>query len=106
MATEEKTPNGSDLTVGLLRAEIRAARAEDRNDFLAALATQFKPVTDHINAINAGEFPDGMKRGIVAVVEEEKSGLWLLRSNRASVVVVMVAIIGILVNVGLNIAYG
>lgn len=99
--------NGNeDLTVGLLRAEIRAARAEDRNEILAALDERLKPVNEHVAAINRGELSPGLKAGIVAVVEEEKAGSWILRSNKAVVWGVGLALLSFITNVGIALTFG
>jgi len=94
-------PGDENLTVSLLRAEIRAARAEDRNEFFMELDKRLKPVHDHIAAINRGEFTDGFKAGILRVVGEQVVSRWTMKANKAVVYTAIVALATLATNIAL-----
>ena len=95
--------NGN-LTREVLRAELRAARAEDRVDMLRELDTRLKPINDHISAIDRGEFSPGMKAGVVGVVDERKNAGWGVRSSKAAIISVTIFALVSIFNVTIAIA--
>src|SRR6266576_3009293 len=99
--------NGTSITRRELAAELRAARAEDRNETVRAITTAVAPVVDHIQKLESGEFTPAFKAGILTAVDEQRgqsaafrqvvtdildkkaSNNWLLRSNKLTAVSVL-----------------
>lgn len=95
-----------DLTRDILRTELRAARAEDRLALLRELDDRFKPITTHLAAIDGGQFSDGMRAGIVAVMAADHAvsmqkgeTRWSIRSSKLALVSVALFAAGFIFNV-------
>jgi hypothetical protein len=103
------------LTRDILRAELRATRAEDRLSLSKELDERFKPITDHLNAIDGGAFSDGMRSGILAVVaadhavsmqqtQQQTQTKWSLLSSKAALATLVIFALVSIFNVSFAIA--
>jgi hypothetical protein len=91
-----------ELTREVLRAELRAARAEDRLELRRELDERLEPVTAHINRIEAGQLTPAMSEAVLTVVEKGAVGAararWVSRSTRAAVAATCVSCLSFLVS--------
>lgn len=69
------------------------------------LDDRLKPVNEHIAAIDRGELSPGLRAGILTVVEEKHKGTWLLRSNKAALISVIVVVASFATNTALAISH-
>lgn len=94
--------NGTPITRRELALELRASRAEDREETTKVIKDALRPVLRRFEEHDRGEFGPGFTAGILKVVAEDRTHGWLLRSNKAAVTSVLILMGGTAVNMILN----
>jgi hypothetical protein len=93
MATESNGNGG--LTREVLRAELRAGLAEQKNSIYAELDRRLEPINEHVQRIDRGEFTPAQEAGIVKVMQKNKDARLTRRSVIAPIIAVGVSLLSL-----------
>jgi hypothetical protein len=101
----EEHGNG-ELTRSILRTEIKLGLEKQTNAFNARMDQRFKPVLEHINKVERGEWTDAQKDAILRVVTADRDAHAVRRGRTVPVIALAVSIATLAAMIFLTLAQG